>query len=85
METKAHHVIIGAFAIGVFALALGFVLWLSKSSIDREFAFYDIIFTVPFKTTPSVVATENHSDWTNWTYTNGNTRDNVLLPHAVPA
>ena len=45
METRAHHVIIGAFAIGVFALALGFVLWLSKSSIDREFAYYDIIFT----------------------------------------
>ena len=38
METRAHHVIIGAFAIGVFALALGFVLWLSKSSIDQEFA-----------------------------------------------
>ena len=45
METRAHHVIIGAFAIGVFVLALGFVLWLSKSSIDREFAYYDIIFT----------------------------------------
>lgn len=45
METRAHHVIIGAFAIGFFVLALGFVLWLSKSSIDREFAYYDIIFT----------------------------------------
>ena len=45
METRAHHVIIGAFAIGVFVLALGFVMWLSKSSIDREFAYYDIIFT----------------------------------------
>jgi phospholipid/cholesterol/gamma-HCH transport system substrate-binding protein len=45
METRAHHVIIGAFAIGVFALAMGFVLWLSKSSIDREFAYYDIVFT----------------------------------------
>ena len=44
METRAHHVIIGAFAIGVFLLALGFVLWLSKSSIDREFAVYDIVF-----------------------------------------
>lgn len=45
METRAHHVIIGAFAIGVFFAALGFVLWLSKSSIDREFAYYDIVFT----------------------------------------
>ena len=44
METRAHHVIIGAFAIGVFLLALGFVLWLSKSSIDREFEIYDIVF-----------------------------------------
>jgi phospholipid/cholesterol/gamma-HCH transport system substrate-binding protein len=44
METRAHHVIIGAFAIGVFLLALGFVLWLSKSSIDREFEVYDIVF-----------------------------------------
>ena len=44
METRAHHVIIGAFAIGIFALALGFVLWLSKSSIDREFEFFDIVF-----------------------------------------
>jgi phospholipid/cholesterol/gamma-HCH transport system substrate-binding protein len=45
METRAHHVLIGAFAIAVFALALGFVLWLSKSSIDREFGYYDIRFT----------------------------------------
>jgi len=45
METRAHHVIIGAFAIGVFALALGFVLWLSKSSIETEYALYDVVFT----------------------------------------
>jgi len=45
METRAHHVIIGAFAIGIFLAAMGFVLWLSKSSIDREFAYYDIVFT----------------------------------------
>ena len=44
METRAHHVIIGAFAIGVFAAALFFVLWLSKSSIDRQFDLYDIVF-----------------------------------------
>jgi phospholipid/cholesterol/gamma-HCH transport system substrate-binding protein len=44
METRAHHVIIGAFAIGIFLFAMGFVLWLSKSSIDREFAYYDIVF-----------------------------------------
>jgi phospholipid/cholesterol/gamma-HCH transport system substrate-binding protein len=44
METRAHHVIIGAFAIGIFVLAMGFVLWLSKSSIDQQFAYYDIVF-----------------------------------------
>jgi phospholipid/cholesterol/gamma-HCH transport system substrate-binding protein len=44
METRAHHVIIGAFAIGIFALAMAFVLWLSKSSIDQQFSYYDIVF-----------------------------------------
>jgi phospholipid/cholesterol/gamma-HCH transport system substrate-binding protein len=45
METRAHHVLIGAFTIGVFLLALGFVLWLSKSSVDRKFNDYEIVFT----------------------------------------
>jgi phospholipid/cholesterol/gamma-HCH transport system substrate-binding protein len=45
METRAHHVLIGAFTIGVFLLALGFVLWLSKSSVDHTFNDYDIVFT----------------------------------------
>jgi len=45
METRAHHVLIGAFAIGAFLLALGFVLWLSKSSVDHSWREYDIVFT----------------------------------------
>ena len=45
METRAHHVLIGTFAILAFALGLGFVLWLSKTSADREFGFYDVVFT----------------------------------------
>lgn len=45
METRAHHVLIGAFTIGVFLLALGFVLWMSKSSADRGFNDYEIVFT----------------------------------------
>lgn len=45
METRAHHVIIGAFTIAVFLLALGFVLWMSKSGTDRAFRIYDIVFT----------------------------------------
>lgn len=44
METRAHHVLIGAFAIGVFLLALGFVLWLSKTGADRQFNDYEIVF-----------------------------------------
>jgi phospholipid/cholesterol/gamma-HCH transport system substrate-binding protein len=45
METRAHHVLIGAFTIGGFLLALAFVLWISKSGADRTFADYDIVFT----------------------------------------
>ncbi len=45
METRAHYVLIGAFTIGIFVLALGFVFWLSKSSVDRAYFDYDIVFT----------------------------------------
>jgi len=45
METRAHHVLIGSFAIIAFVLGLAFVLWLSKTSADREFGFYDVYFT----------------------------------------
>jgi phospholipid/cholesterol/gamma-HCH transport system substrate-binding protein len=45
METRAHHLLIGSFAILAFVLGLGFVLWLSKTSADREFGLYDVIFT----------------------------------------
>lgn len=45
METRAHHVLIGAFTIGAFLLALGFVLWLSKTGTDRRFNDYEIVFT----------------------------------------
>ncbi|MGA8277859.1 MAG: MlaD family protein [Rhodanobacteraceae bacterium] len=44
METRAHHILIGAFTIVVFVVALGFVLWLSKSSIDQKYVYYDVIF-----------------------------------------
>ncbi len=45
METRAHHLLIGAFAIAAFVVGLGFVLWLSKTSADREFGWYDVVFT----------------------------------------
>lgn len=44
METRAHHVLIGAFTLLVVAAALGFVLWLAKTSTDRDYAFYDVVF-----------------------------------------
>lgn len=45
METRAHHVLIGLFSVVTVAAALLFALWLAKSSADREFDFYDVIFT----------------------------------------
>lgn len=45
METRAHHVLIGAFTIGVFLLALGFVLWMSKMGSDRSYHEYEIVFS----------------------------------------
>ncbi len=41
--------------------------------------FYDVVFTVPFKTTPAVVAIQNHANWTDFKYDRGDTRDNVVL------
>ncbi|WP_266169954.1 MlaD family protein [Dyella subtropica] len=44
METRAHHVLIGLFTVIVVAAALLFGLWLAKSSSDRQFSEYDIVF-----------------------------------------
>jgi phospholipid/cholesterol/gamma-HCH transport system substrate-binding protein len=44
METRAHHVLIGAFTVIVVAAALLFALWLVTSSADRQFEEYDIVF-----------------------------------------
>jgi phospholipid/cholesterol/gamma-HCH transport system substrate-binding protein len=44
METRAHHVIIGLFTVIVVAAALLFALWLAKSSSERQFADYQVVF-----------------------------------------
>lgn len=44
METRASHVLIGSFALAVLLLAFLFVLWLGKLSLDREWAYYDVLF-----------------------------------------
>src|SRR5690349_15231345 len=44
METRASYVLIGAFTLLVFLGAFVFVLWIGKVSLDREWAYYDIVF-----------------------------------------
>lgn len=45
METRAHHILIGIFMLGMLAGLLAFVLWAMKINIDTEFDYYDIYFT----------------------------------------
>ena len=44
METKANHVLIGLFTLGVVAALLLFVLWAAKYSSQTKFNEYDIVF-----------------------------------------
>lgn len=44
METRAHHVVIGAFALAVLVLGMFFALWLGKSALDRQWNDYVIVF-----------------------------------------
>lgn len=44
METRAHHVLIGLFTMIVVVAALLFGLWLAKSSADRQFSYYQVVF-----------------------------------------
>jgi len=44
METKANYVLIGVFTVLVILGAFGFVIWLGKVEVDREFSFFRIRF-----------------------------------------
>lgn len=44
MEPRAHHVLIGLFAVLMVAAALGFALWLSKANSDQDLRDFDVIF-----------------------------------------
>ncbi len=44
METKANHILIGAFTLLLVFMGLGFVAWFAKVEIDQEFNYYDIYF-----------------------------------------
>ena len=44
METRANHVLIGAFTLGGLLSLFFFALWIVKTNIDQEHAEYDILF-----------------------------------------
>ncbi|MDU8942195.1 MlaD family protein [Ovoidimarina sediminis] len=44
METRANYILIGAFTILGILGALGFFLWLAKVEVDRQYAYYDVLF-----------------------------------------
>ena len=45
METKANHVLIGAFTLAVILAGFGFVLWFSGPSKTAARRGYDVVFT----------------------------------------
>jgi phospholipid/cholesterol/gamma-HCH transport system substrate-binding protein len=44
METRAHHVLIGIFTVLIVLAGLLFAVWLARSSAERQFHEFDIIF-----------------------------------------
>jgi phospholipid/cholesterol/gamma-HCH transport system substrate-binding protein len=49
METKAHHVLVGFFAMFLVAAGGFFILWLSNYSGGREYSQYDVVFDWPVR------------------------------------
>ncbi|MCG8443981.1 MAG: MlaD family protein [Caulobacterales bacterium] len=49
METKAHYVLVGFFALTLTIAALLFAVWLGRIAFDREFAEYDVVFQGPVR------------------------------------
>lgn len=44
METRAHHLLIGSFTIGIAVLTVLFLLWIGKIEFNREHQLYDLRF-----------------------------------------
>jgi len=44
METRANYLLIGAFTLFGILLGFGFLLWLAKVEVDRQYAYYDVLF-----------------------------------------
>lgn len=55
METRANYLLIGAFTLAGFLGLLGFLLWFARIELDRQFAYYDIVF-------PTVAGLSNASE-----------------------
>ena len=45
METRANFVLIGVFTLFGILGSFGFFLWLAKVEVDRQYAYYDILFS----------------------------------------
>ena len=45
METRANHVLIGAFTLAVCLLAVLFALWAAKYTTEKSFNEYDVVFS----------------------------------------
>jgi phospholipid/cholesterol/gamma-HCH transport system substrate-binding protein len=44
METRAHHLLIGSFAIGITLLTVLFLFWIGKFEFNRQYQLYDLKF-----------------------------------------
>jgi phospholipid/cholesterol/gamma-HCH transport system substrate-binding protein len=44
METRAHHLLIGSFAIGIAVLTVAFLLWVGKIDFSRQYQMYELHF-----------------------------------------
>ncbi len=44
METRAHHFLIGVFAIGITLLTIIFLFWIGRFEFDRQYQIYDLKF-----------------------------------------
>ena len=45
METRANYLLIGAFTLAGFLGLLGFFLWFARVELDRQFDYYDVLFS----------------------------------------
>lgn len=49
METKAHHALVGFFAVFLILAGGFFALWLGQTTFDRDYAYYDVVFDGPVR------------------------------------